>query len=126
MLSHVIRSALTMARLKCSLFAVTAAGAPHTYLLSVNAARANGARTLARTFHTGAVFCGKQCHDAAAASGVAQICNLPYRRFSIGRVFSVAPRPGHCRRPAEYNSAIQQTENLCYEYEKYPATSCVD
>src|SRR6266545_4246713 len=72
---------------------------------------------LARTFHTGAVFCGKRCHDAAAASGVAQICNLPYRRFSIGRVFSVARRPRHCRRPAEYNSAIQQIENLRYEYE---------
>src|SRR6266545_1431179 len=72
---------------------------------------------LARTFHTGAVFCGKRCHDAAAASGVAQICNLPYRRFSIGRVFSVAPHPGHCRRPAGYNSAIQQIENLRYEYE---------
>src|SRR5256885_4331722 len=72
---------------------------------------------LTRTFHTVAVFCGKRCHDAAAASGVAQICNLPYRRFSIGRVFSVAPHPGHCRRPAEYNSAIQQIENLRYEYE---------
>src|SRR6266511_2729433 len=44
---------------------------------------------------------------------VAQICNLPYRRFVIGRASEI-PRIGSCRRAAECNSAIRQITNLRY------------
>jgi len=46
---------------------------------------------------------------------VAQICNLPYRRFVIGRASESFERTGPCPRAAECNSAIQQITNLRYE-----------
>src|SRR5258706_13990831 len=63
--------------------------------------------------------------NAMCMYGVAQICNLPYRRFIIGRASEsssalalAAPSsggPAEGGRAAECSSAIQQITNLRYE-----------
>ena len=50
---------------------------------------------------------------AAPLRGVAQICNLLYRRIAFGRV-SKAPIRRVCLRPADCKSAIQQNAILRY------------
>ena len=50
---------------------------------------------------------------SGSARIVAQICNLPYRRFAIGRL-TVLESAVLIGRSAECNSAIQQIANLRY------------
>jgi len=65
-------------------------------------------------------------HVFSAQRGlVAQICNLPYRRFVIGRGPESSRRTGTCLRAAEYNSAIQQITNLRYAAH-YPWSTNLD
>ncbi len=45
---------------------------------------------------------------------VAQICNLPYRRFEIGKPLE-RPKILEYEEPADCNSAIQQIANLRYQ-----------
>ena len=53
---------------------------------------------------------GTRCR---ASSPVAQICNLPYRRFAIGN-HPTSRRPPESRTPAGCRPAIRQIKNLRY------------
>ncbi len=48
------------------------------------------------------------------AGFVAQVCNLPYRRFAIGKTVEIRKRTGCFRRFAGFKPAIQQIKNLRY------------
>src|SRR5688572_6143366 len=69
---------------------------------------------LIRTLHTLSASVSWCDEEEAVDSGVAQICNLLYRRFAIGSVFPSFLRVLGGARAAEYNSAIQQITNLRY------------
>ena len=57
-----------------------------------------------------------------SAGIVAQICNLLYRRFAIGRASGYSKAAVVTGRSAECNSAIQQIGNLRYSFAAVPDT----
>jgi hypothetical protein len=55
--------------------------------------------------------------------GVAQIFNLLYRRFAIGKRMKAWRHPQFVT-PADFKSAIQQIENLRYVVSRRAFTTC--
>src|SRR5437899_2673175 len=60
--------------------------------------------------------CVRRVEKLSAGVGVAQIFNLLYRRFAIGRLGEEFPRPLREGRHAEHNSAIRQIEKLRHDF----------